>query len=48
MASTSSNVNWSNVQVPIFSGENYDFWSIKMKTYFVCLHRFVGDGRIRI
>jgi hypothetical protein len=37
MASTSSNVNWSNVQVPIFSGENYDFWSIKMKTLFVSI-----------
>jgi hypothetical protein len=25
MANTSRNVNWSNVQVPIFSSENYDF-----------------------
>jgi hypothetical protein len=38
MASTSNNVNWSNVQVPIFSGENYDFWSIKMKTLFVSIY----------
>jgi hypothetical protein len=37
MARTSSNVNWSNVQVSIFSGENYDFWSIKMKTLFVSI-----------
>jgi hypothetical protein len=35
MASTSSNVNWCNVQVPIFSSENYDFWS--MKTLFVSI-----------
>ena len=37
MASISINVNWSNVQVLIFSGENYDFWSIKMKTLFVSI-----------
>jgi hypothetical protein len=37
MASTSSNVNWSNVQVLVFSYENYDFWSIMMKTLFVSI-----------
>lgn len=31
MASSSQ----SSIAVPIFSGENYDFWSIKLKTYFV-------------
>jgi hypothetical protein len=35
MASTS--MNWSNAQVLIFFGENYDFWSIKMKTLFVSI-----------
>jgi len=34
MAST-SNLSWSSVQVPVFSGENYEFWCIKMKTLFV-------------
>ena len=24
----------SSILIPIFRGENYDFWSIKMKTYF--------------
>lgn len=37
MAST-SNLSWSSVQVPIFSGENYDFWCIKMKTLFVSIN----------
>ena len=23
-----------NIPVPIFDGDNYDFWSIRMKTYF--------------
>ncbi|XP_026455891.1 uncharacterized protein LOC113356871 [Papaver somniferum] len=32
--STSSSSNQS-VAVSIFSGENYDFWSVKMKTYFL-------------
>jgi hypothetical protein len=36
MAST-SNLNWSSVQVPVFSGENYEFWCIKMKTLFVSI-----------
>jgi hypothetical protein len=35
MVNTSSNVNWRNVKVPIFSSENYDFWS--MKTLFVSI-----------
>ena len=34
----SSIVNWSNVQVPIFSGENYDFWSIKLRTLFLSMN----------
>jgi hypothetical protein len=33
----STSMNWSNVQVAIFSSENYDFWSIKMKTLFVSI-----------
>jgi hypothetical protein len=36
MANT-SNLSWSSVQVPIFSGENYEFWRIKMKTLFVSI-----------
>ena len=24
----------SSIPVPIFTGENYDFWSVKMKTFF--------------
>ena len=24
----------SSMTIPIFNGENYDFWSIKMKTFF--------------
>ncbi|KAK6145936.1 hypothetical protein DH2020_019805 [Rehmannia glutinosa] len=24
----------SSIPIPVFRGENYDFWSIKMKTYF--------------
>ncbi|KAA8535322.1 hypothetical protein F0562_030325 [Nyssa sinensis] len=31
MASTNSSVSY----VPIFDGENYDFWCVKMKTFFV-------------
>jgi transposase InsO family protein len=30
-------INWNSVQPPIFSGENYEFWSIKMKTLFTSL-----------
>nr|XP_011459732.1 PREDICTED: uncharacterized protein LOC105350068 [Fragaria vesca subsp. vesca] len=33
MASSTSHQN--SLPLPIFSGENYDFWSIKMKTYFM-------------
>ena len=24
----------STISVPIFNGENYDFWRVKMETYF--------------
>jgi len=24
----------SSISIPIFTGENYDFWSVKMKTFF--------------
>jgi hypothetical protein len=37
MAST-SNLSWSSVQVPVFLGENYDFWCIKMKSLFVSIN----------
>ncbi|XP_043700170.1 uncharacterized protein LOC122650864 [Telopea speciosissima] len=30
-----ANSTHSLVYVPIFAGENYDFWSIKMRTYFL-------------
>ena len=30
----SSEYNRSSLPLPIFHGENYDFWSIKMRTYF--------------
>lgn len=29
-----NHINYNNVQVPVFEGENYDFWSIKMQTLF--------------
>ncbi|GKV47717.1 hypothetical protein SLEP1_g54586 [Rubroshorea leprosula] len=35
MASNSNSLNLSQSLVPIFNGENYVFWSIKMKTFFV-------------
>ncbi|KAK4402467.1 putative late blight resistance proteinR1B-14 [Sesamum angolense] len=25
---------WDDIRSPIFSGQNYDYWAIKMKTYF--------------
>ena len=40
---SSSNVSttissiYNNVQVPLFEGENYDFWAIKMETLFISL-----------
>ncbi|GKV09408.1 hypothetical protein SLEP1_g20916 [Rubroshorea leprosula] len=35
MASNSNSLNLSQSLVPIFNGENYVFWSTKMKTFFV-------------
>ena len=36
MASTSnSTLNIQHPSIPIFEGENYDFWCIKMKTLFI-------------
>ena len=41
MASTSSanilNVPVHQLSVPVFDGENYDFWCVKMKTIFLSL-----------
>lgn len=34
MASASSSVNISQPQIPVFKGESYEFWSIKMSTLF--------------
>ena len=31
MANTNSSVS----HVPVFDGENYDFWCVKMKTFFI-------------
>ncbi|KAI5437820.1 hypothetical protein KIW84_023801 [Lathyrus oleraceus] len=47
MASTSnSSTVYSNVKVPLFEGENYDFWTIKMETLFTSLDvlEFVQNG----
>lgn len=27
--------NYSQISVPIFEGENYDYWSLQMKTLFI-------------
>ena len=35
--SSTSNTIYSNVQVPLFEGENYDFWAVKMETLFTSL-----------
>ncbi|XP_077237158.1 uncharacterized protein LOC143878809 [Tasmannia lanceolata] len=35
MATNSGSLNISQPTMPIFGGENYDFWSIKMKTSFL-------------
>ena len=34
MATNNSNFSLTQPQIPQFKGENYDFWSIKMKTLF--------------
>jgi len=34
----------SSISVPISIGENYDFWSVKMNTFFSLL-RFLGHYR---
>ncbi|KAI5390161.1 hypothetical protein KIW84_075471 [Lathyrus oleraceus] len=47
MASTSnSSTVYSNVKVPLFEGENYDFWAVKMETLFTSLDvlEFVRNG----
>lgn len=47
MASTSNpTAVYSNVKVPLFEGENYDFWAIKMETLFTSLDvlEFVKNG----
>ncbi|GMP42450.1 hypothetical protein CsSME_00012198 [Camellia sinensis var. sinensis] len=31
-----ANPNNQNVSTPIFNGENFDFWYVKMRTIFVC------------
>lgn len=44
--STSISSTYSNVQVPLFEGENYDFWAVKMETLFKSLDvlEFVKEG----
>ncbi|KAI5405505.1 hypothetical protein KIW84_052333 [Lathyrus oleraceus] len=47
MASTSNCFTvCSNVKVPLFEGENYDFWAVKMETLFTSLDvlEFVQNG----
>ncbi|KAI5399654.1 hypothetical protein KIW84_064835 [Lathyrus oleraceus] len=47
MASTSnSSTVYSNVKVPLFEGENCDFWAVKMETLFTSLDvlEFVQNG----
>ncbi|GKE88173.1 hypothetical protein Tco_1565648 [Tanacetum coccineum] len=34
MATSAGNINVSQPQIPIFKGDSYEFWSIKMKTLF--------------
>ncbi|CAL2251522.1 unnamed protein product [Prunus armeniaca] len=36
-----STANQTSILFPIFTGENYDFWSIKMKTY--CMSQDLWD-----
>lgn len=47
MASISnSSTIYSNVKVPLFEGENYDFWTVKMETLFTSLDvlEFIQNG----
>jgi transposase InsO family protein len=47
MASTNNiAATYSNVKVPLFEGENYDFWAVKMETLFTSLDvlEFVQNG----
>lgn len=47
MAYTSkSSIVYRNVKVPLFEGENYDFWDVKMETLFTFLDvlEFVQNG----
>lgn len=47
MTSTSnSSTIYSNVKVPLFEGENYDFWTVKMETLFTSLDvlEFIQHG----
>ncbi|GKF22169.1 hypothetical protein Tco_0074491, partial [Tanacetum coccineum] len=46
MASNNTLVNVSQPQIPIFKGDSYEFWSIKMKTLFKSqgLWEFVESG----
>ena len=43
---TSISPIYDNVQVPLFEGENYDFWAVKMKTLFTSLDvlKIVKEG----
>ncbi|GKB15468.1 hypothetical protein Tco_0849391 [Tanacetum coccineum] len=34
MTTSNSSVNVSQPQIPVFKGDSYEFWSIKMKTLF--------------
>ena len=47
-SNTSATINstCSNVQVPLFEGENYDFWAVKMETLFISLDvlEFIKQG----
>nr|KYP60022.1 hypothetical protein KK1_015469 [Cajanus cajan] len=31
----SNTVNFSSVPLPVFTGENFDLWKLKLKTYFI-------------
>jgi len=43
-----NNMNISQPQIPMFKGENFGFWSIKMKTLFLSqdLWDFVENGQM--
>jgi len=46
MANKNNYFNISQPQIPIFEGENYGLWSIKMKTLFLLqeLSNFMENG----